>query len=82
MNAAVKPDEITGKAFTPPALPVCPYCGADPALLSGVVTRLGGHMAIVFFCENKSCRKIHGVAPVSVPQMPASQGLWTPGGRL
>lgn len=59
-------DEITGKAFAPQKVPVCPYCGDDPAKLSAVITKMGGGLFLVIFCESPDCRKIHAVVPYSV----------------
>lgn len=85
---AISPDELTGKAFAAVKYPVCPHCGADPARIAGVVTKMGGGLCVVFFCEADECRKIHGVSPLTPepppPPGPPVQkpGIWLPNGRM
>lgn len=44
---------------TPVILPVCPYCGDDPAKLT-IMNQLfpGGMIGAIMFCGNPVCRKI------------------------
>lgn len=72
------PDEITGKSYAPAKVPVCPYCGQDPARISGVTTKMGVGLFIVIFCENDACRKIHGVVQVQEASV-AVQAVQVPG---
>lgn len=64
-----------------PLMPVCPHCGQDPAKIAAILTRLGGMLMIVSFCENNSCRKVFAVfpyAPPPAPAQPPAPQLWTP----
>lgn len=63
--------------------PVCPHCGADPALIGGIISQLGGMPMLVVFCGNLDCRKIHTVMSLTIqgprtPPPPQQRDIWTP----
>ena len=50
-------------------LPTCPYCGADPAVLSlRAPIKLGQFLTAVVFCGNAECRRIFNVHVLGVEQ--------------
>ena len=53
-------------------LPVCPYCGEDPAPIIPAFTQIEEARIAVWVCGNPLCRKIHSVQMLGLiqPQQP------------
>lgn len=51
-------DELSEQDRQEAALPVCPYCGQDPAILTMKQFMLGNAKTALIICGNLDCRKI------------------------
>lgn len=51
-------DELTEQEKQEAALPVCPYCGQDPAILTMKQFMLGTAKTALIICGNLECRRI------------------------
>lgn len=57
------------KPGLPEDLPVCPYCGADPAAIKATPLQLSPTVeAVALHCANKTCRKMFAVQVLSMRQ--------------
>jgi hypothetical protein len=62
----------------PVMLPVCPYCGDDPAKLAMMFQKFpGGQIGSIIFCGNPSCRKMLPAQVVGMEKSP----IMHPGGK-
>ena len=61
-------NEPATPAVTKDALPVCPYCAQDPAILSWRQIQLGQFQALMIFCGNPECRSLFAVEAIGLAQ--------------
>ena len=61
---------------TDPKLPVavCPYCGADPLVLTANNFHLGPWLMQSIFCANMECRRSLAINVLGVESTPQQQG--------
>ncbi len=52
----------------PRALPVCPYCGTDPAPIATAQFNMGPLLLAAFFCGVPTCRRMFSVVPLGMVQ--------------
>jgi hypothetical protein len=48
------------------ALPTCPYCGQDPAMVSTRLVMVRKFQAMAIFCGNAACRKLFALEVVGM----------------
>lgn len=54
--------------FPTPLLPVCPYCGTDPATVASVPFSLGPLTMLSLFCANRKCRRVLAIQLMGVQE--------------
>lgn len=55
------------------ALPMCPYCGLDPVLISARSMFLNDIHCLMIFCGNTDCRKLFAVEAIGKVEAPNSK---------
>jgi hypothetical protein len=49
-------------------MPVCPFCGQDPAGITALPIVVGTWKCVTTYCSNPTCRKIYGTSVVGQTQ--------------
>jgi hypothetical protein len=50
-------------------LPICPYCGIDPARIASLPLMMGPMSVVVMYCASPECRKVLAVQVVGVNEI-------------
>lgn len=62
----------------PQLVPVCQWCGADPALFVPCFAQVGAGQVTIFMCANEQCRAVFSMQLTSVQAPPQQSNIIRP----